>query len=612
LPAAGAAAIVGQVLTNDPQPRPIRRAIVTVTGDIPGGPSVVTNDDGRFEIAGLPAGRYTVSAAKAAFLASTYGAIRPGRTGTAVVLEAGQRFNAILRMMRGGVIAGTVRDEHGQPAPGVQVAAVNARDGVPGTPGEPRPATTDDRGTFRLFGLMPGDYYLSATPRLSSSGEIQQRSTADVDGALARLRQRSPGGATPAARGTPSAPTPQPTPVAYAPTYFPGTSELRHAVRVTVGIEEERSGLDFVLAPVRVAAIEGTISGAVPNLAAVQLSLIFLNDRGDPSGMVSTSGSPILSMPPDASGRFRYINARPGNYRIVARASRSQPEPSSEPEGRDPMVIVGGGGGGGRGGAGSGQPPAPAGEYQYAVADVRVDGQDVGGVALALQPGGTFSGRIQFDASTLPLPKDQTTWLVRLSSPSGNYMASSGNTLLGMSLNSVPPAAIGADGQFELTNIAPGRYLLDVSGPERKDGWWVRSAMFGGRDLMDLTPDFTPGLDLSGVVVTLTDRRTEPRGTLQTPAGSPAPDYFVLAFPSDPTLWRAGSRRVQTARPATDGAFVIRDLPPGSYLLAALTDVTPSDWNDPNFLRQAAPSGVPVTLGEGERKVQDLRLAGPR
>jgi hypothetical protein len=84
----------------------------------------------------------------------------------------------------------------------------------------------------------------------------------------------------------------------------------------------------------------------------------------------------------------------------------------------------------------------------------------------------------------------------------------------------------------------------------------------------------------------------------------------VIAFPSDPALWRAGSRRVKTARPATDGTYAIPDLPPGSYLLAALTDVTPSHWNDPDFLRQAAAGGVPVTIGEGERVAQDLRLAG--
>jgi hypothetical protein len=277
-------------------------------------------------------------------------------------------------------------------------------------------------------------------------------------------------------------------------------------------------------------------------------------------------------MPPDASGRFRYTNVLPGRYRIAARVSRVD---------------------------------------LSAAADVDVQGQDVRGIALLLQPGGTLSGRIQFDAFKLPPPNDKSTWRVHLRrlGGRGSYFSRVNNTQIG-NLSDPPPVPVRTDGTFRVVGIVAESYELQVSGPELSQGWTMRSAMLNGHDLLDLPPEFTPGLDISGVLVTMTDRRTELTGMLQTPAGTPAPDYFIIAFPSDAALWRAGSRRVKTARPATDGAFVIRDLPPGDYLIAALTDVTPSDWNDPNFLRRAAAGGVPVTLGEGERKVQDLRLAG--
>jgi hypothetical protein len=197
---------------------------------------------------------------------------------------------------------------------------------------------------------------------------------------------------------------------------------------------------------------------------------------------------------------------------------------------------------------------------------------------------------------------------LRRSGAKGSYFFTANSTRIGNLSNSA--VAVAADGSFRITGIAPESYEIDVTGPELGQGWSMRSAMLDGRDLLDLPPVLTPGLNLGDVVITMIDRHTELTGTLQTPAGLPAPDYFVIAFPSDPALWRVGSRRVKTTRPGTDGAFAIRGLPPGSYLLAALTDVTPSDWNDPNFLRQATAGAVPVTIGEGERVVQDLRIAG--
>ena len=46
----------------------------------------------------------------------------------------------------------------------------------------------------------------------------------------------------------------------------------------------------------------------------------------------------------------------------------------------------------------------------------------------------------------------------------------------------------------------------------------------------------------------------------------------------------------------------------GDYLLVALTDVEPNEWQKPEFLAEIAPGGVKVTIGEGEKKVQDLRI----
>jgi hypothetical protein len=64
---------------------------------------------------------------------------------------------------------------------------------------------------------------------------------------------------------------------------------------------------------------------------------------------------------------------------------------------------------------------------------------------------------------------------------------------------------------------------------------------------------------------------------------------------------------VQSSRPATSGRFAFADLPPGEYVIAALTDL-PDDWRTPEFLSGLAGAGVKVTIAEGERKMQNLRI----
>jgi hypothetical protein len=245
----------------------------------------------------------------------------------------------------------------------------------------------------------------------------------------------------------------------------------------------------------------------------------------------------------------------------------------------------------------------------FAIAEFDVTGQDISGLALVLEPGATLSGRVIFDGASPP-PGDLTGLRVRVSVPGrSGYSSSSGGTMMGTSIVAVPAVAIAGDGTFEIRGLAPGRYTLSATvPPDIGDEWWLRSAMFDGRDLLDDTVDVR-GSDITGVVLRFTDRRSELAGTLQSAAGPPAPDYFVVVFPADRSLWKAGSRRIRSTPPDTTGAFSIRDLPGGAYLLAALTDLEPADLEDPAFLEEMAAQSVPVTIGNGQRTVQDIRIA---
>ncbi|HET9266685.1 MAG TPA: carboxypeptidase-like regulatory domain-containing protein [Vicinamibacterales bacterium] len=593
----GSGEIAGRVVSADSNPQPLRRTVVTLTGDLLNPRSVLTNDDGRFVFSRLPAGTFSVTARKAAYLAAPYGARRPGRAGMPIALAEGQRLSISIAMFRGSAITGVLRDRSGTPVRGVDVRAIDARtilveDALP-----PEIATTDDRGVYRIYGLRPGDYYVVALPMMGGSGEITAPSAASVDAALALLSSRRPvaPGGKPA---PPPSPPRQPT-VGFAPVVYPGTASHSEAASVRVEAGEERTGVDFEMRLFRMAAIEGVVSGDVPNLAAVQVSIM-------PSGpRVQTmlySGS-VSGRAIDAQGHFRYSNLSPGRYRVVARAQRGDVTSST------PTIVSGvriGGGGG------AGEPPRPStGDYLYGVADVELQGEDAANVALALQPGGTMSGRITFGGTgATAVPADLSRMRVSVSLQGALGSVSADGVTMGTGLLSSQIATVRPDGTFEVRGIGPGRFTLTVSFPSTAEAgaWKLRSATVGGRNVLDDVLELGPGIDLRDVAVKFSDEVTQLSGTLQGVSGQLITEYYIVAIPTDRSMWRPRARRIQSVRPATDGRFVFTDLLAGEYVLAALTDLDPIDLWSTAVLTQIAAAGAPVTVADGEKKVHDLRI----
>jgi hypothetical protein len=603
-PAPAAAAtgeISGTVVNAENNAEPLRRAVVTVTGGGLNPRSVLTDDAGQFTFTRLPAGTYAVTARKAAYLAAPFGAKRPGRTGMPVVLANAQRTNIAITMFRGAAITGVLRDAAGMPVRSVDVRAIDARTLLTlSDTSPPDLATTDDRGVFRIFGLLPGDYFIVALPVPLGSGEIVAPSTTSIDASLQALAARRAAG--PGTLATQAPPIPPHQPIGFSPVFFPGTPEAGRALRVHVDTGEERSGVDFELRPVPMSAIEGVVRGDVPNLAAVQVTIT-------PSGpRISTtmSSNSLSGRAIDAQGTFRYSNLPPGSYRLVARARQGG---AASPIVPPAVNQVAGGRGGGAPPAPTAAPPA-TGDFLYGFADVELRGEDVSGVNLTLQLGGTLSGRIVFTGSNAtPRPDDLAKMRPSLSIENATGMVNANGLTMGNSIVSSPPVIVKADGTFEIRGIGPGRFTFSTAMPAGDSGnWKLRSALTADRNLLDDTLDLGPGVDIRDVVVTFSDVRTEISGTLQSGAGEITTEYYIVALPTDRSLWRPKSRRILSTRPATNGLFVFADLPAGEYIIAALTDLDPIDLMDAAFLEQIAPTGAKVTVAEGEKKVQDLRI----
>lgn len=246
----------------------------------------VTDAQGRFTIAELPAGEFTVEARKTGYVTLQFGQRRASEPGKAVIVREDQQVERIDIALPGGTpISGTIVDDRGEPVAGVTVRALQLRRAgdltmaltAPGV----RPRPTDDRGRFRLFGLLPGKYLVSAS----------------ADAGV-------------------SSPDPQGT-FGYAPIFYPGTPDVSTATSITIDLGIDLPGVTMIFIPsktVRVSGFAFTPSGqparGVFMFQSQRSSRIMLEPRPAPVG-------------PD--GAFSFANVPPGEYVVQVLTQPGQP-----------------------------------------------------------------------------------------------------------------------------------------------------------------------------------------------------------------------------------------------------------------------------------------------
>ena len=262
-------------------------------------PIVMTDAEGRYEFAQLPAGKFSLSASKPGYVALQYGQRRPYEGGTSIALNVGETITSIdFALPRGGVIAGRITDEFGELMPQVQVQAQRfqfAQDGqrrlvTTGT------ATTDDRGEFRVYGLMPGEYVVNGSVRPPTNFVI--------------------------VNGLPSASNTMPSD-GYPPTFYPGTANANDAQTVTIGIGEEVN-IQFGLIAARLARISGTVRDSEGRPGAGEVILL-------PRQGISTN---LSFNQLGADGSFVINGVAAGEYSLEVRQilpGREGPEAASVP-----------------------------------------------------------------------------------------------------------------------------------------------------------------------------------------------------------------------------------------------------------------------------------------
>jgi 5-hydroxyisourate hydrolase-like protein (transthyretin family) len=269
---------------------PLKRARITLRRAEGREPPVtaVTDAAGRFSLQSLAPGRYRLTVERNGHVRQEYGQRLPGRPGTILTLNPGQVLRDLsFRMVPSATLTGRVFDEEGEPMPMVNVQALRysyaqgRRQLVTAGGGN-----TNDLGEFRIWGLAPGRYYLSAT---LSPG------VAFVGGATV------PGGPAQPEEG-------------YAPTYFPGTNDPARASAIELRAGEEVRQMDLTMQQSRTVRVRGTILNAVTGQPGRGAQVMLMARESGARTFFVRSNAVVEG----AEGSFELRGVVPGSYYILA------------------------------------------------------------------------------------------------------------------------------------------------------------------------------------------------------------------------------------------------------------------------------------------------------
>lgn len=519
-----ACVLAGTVLDGSTR-QPISRAIVEIAGTGLETPRfVVTDTTGKFELDGLSAGRFSLTATRPGYMAGYFGSARAGRgPAEPVTLSSGQRrTDLVVTLQRGGVIAGRITGANGGQSD-VMVSLLRA-----GRPGSPPIAVsktqTDDQGDYRFFGLADGRYFVVALPGFPLN----------LDGA--RLMSAPGEGA-----------------VGFAPIVYPSAASIDDAEAIDLGAGEARESIDMQMQFVHTAHLSGTVTPSGVWTGPLELGLVSAKQSFGFTGF-----NAYVPIPVSADGRFTRSALAPGHYQLSLRGRA----PASAGSNASSQVL-------------------------WAQADVDLNGVDVDGVDLHLRPAFTVRGRL------------------RMAGDAGSNRPALQVKLTGVSASTGPAAtqaSADATGAFDLADVVPGVYRVNVSDNQTAAHWVVESGTYGasaatGPIAIADTPE---------PMTLIVARASAIRGRLLEADGNPAHGYSIVLIdapagtPATPRIARLGS----------DGSFEFGDLHAGKYWLGAVTGADDEDLADDAFVDAVRKTATAVEVGRGESKPILIRIGG--
>jgi Carboxypeptidase regulatory-like domain len=270
---------------------PLKSAKVVLTGveDRTHAYAATTDTGGRFTLKSVERGRYRLTVSRNGFVDQEYGQKTPNDPGSILTLVPGQQVNDLLfRLIPWAVIAGRILNEDGDPMPWVQVTALREVY----TEGKRKLSpdaqeTTNDLGEYRLFGLRPGRYFVSATYSTKNRGVMETGEAGPVEESSAQ---------------------------GYVATYYPGTPDPAKAATITVKPGDEIPSVDILLQRVAAYKIRGRIYNMITHRPGKDVSIMMLPRNSQMAGSVFNFEAAVL----EKDGSFVLNDILPGSYTLTA------------------------------------------------------------------------------------------------------------------------------------------------------------------------------------------------------------------------------------------------------------------------------------------------------
>jgi protocatechuate 3,4-dioxygenase beta subunit len=504
-----------------------------------------TEADGSFTFRNLAAGQYAVRAQREGYLGDI--SVNTGSTlnvASATVTISPENLTRDVRfeLIRGGTISGRVRDANGQPAPSRTVTAFQV--GYDARSGrevliQAGSRSTDDRGEYRLFWLVPGDYYIGVAATASPTALLFQTSMV--------LR-----------------------------TFYPNVADARSGTVVKLGEGLELSGVDIDFRP----PATFKVSGRIVNELGEATPNTFYLFPADPNALTEAGTRGVMSFTNQGPrpGLFEIQGVPSGSYDLVA----SLPDKNRLPfPGRVRIEV------GSQDLEGVTLPIVPGVEVK---ARLYLDGKLVPAMPLpprnvSILPVNPPTAEGPVAPPTPPAAPPQVPRLVLRSresnpAPFDSYLAGT--------------VATDETGTWIFPNVPASTYVVDVTGvPGNAYISDIRSGNFAvgeaGLTISDRSPD-TIDVFLNSGALSIT-------GAVQTAEGSPVRSATVVLVPAADR--RQSPWFYKTGRTDAEGEFRFSGVAPGEYKIFAWERMSNAAYRNAAFLARYDAQGLSVNLVGG-------------
>jgi Carboxypeptidase regulatory-like domain len=236
----------------------------------------------------------------------------------------------------------------------------------------------------------------------------------------------------------------------------------------------------------------------------------------------------------------------------------------------------------------------PERELEVGLVWVDVGGGDVSDVVVQLSKGRRLAGRVVFEGTPAPAPK-QLRMVVH---------ASDFGTMWRMIPGRPPFSPVNDDLRFELAELYRLPLTIQITG--LPDGWVTKSVRYDGADITNVPTDFGAAEGTGRLEIVLTDRVATPLVRVTDDKGNPLTSFTVVLFSPDPARWK-GALPIPPDRPSREGVVKLPATLPGEYLIAALGAADSRVlFGDRERLADLASVATRIRLSEGDDRTIDL------